>query len=79
VLCVVCAVLGVFAAAIVALPADPRLAVAGAIPLTSFAASAFTRPQTVTLLVLAVLATGPAACAIAVARARQLRRAGADR
>jgi hypothetical protein len=79
VLCVVFAVLGVFAAAIVALPADPRLAVAGATPLTSFAAGAFTRPQTVTLLVLAVLATGPAACAIAVARARRLRRAGADR
>ena len=69
--------LAVAAAGLVALPADPRLAVAGAVPVSSVVLGLLHRPH-VAFLVLALLAAGPAACAIAVTRTRQLRRAGAS-
>jgi hypothetical protein len=64
-------------AGLVALPADPRLAVAGAVPMSAQVLQVLQRPHGVTLWGLVLLATGPAACAAALARARRVRRAGA--
>jgi hypothetical protein len=66
--------LAVVAGALLALPADPRLAVAGAVPVSSEVLGLLHRPH-VAFLVLALLAAGPATCAITLARTRRLRRA----
>jgi hypothetical protein len=79
VLLLVLAALAVVAAAVVALPADPRLAVAGAVALSGTVVGVLHQPHVVTALVLALVATGPATCAIAFARTRQLRGAVARR
>jgi hypothetical protein len=67
-------VLLVVAFAVALLPTDPRLAIAGAVPLTNLAiAVVCINHQTSVVLWLALAAT-PAALVVAIARTRQLRR-----
>jgi hypothetical protein len=67
------AALGVTAYAALMLPADPRLAIAGAIPATALGLDRL--PHSPNLFPLLLIATAPAVLAIAVTRTRALRRA----
>jgi hypothetical protein len=55
------------------LPADPRLAIAGAVPVTALGLDRL--PHSPGLFALVLIATAPAVLAVAVTRTRALRRA----
>jgi hypothetical protein len=66
------AALLVVAFAVALLPTDPRIAIAGAVPLSNLAVAVWSSPPS--FAVLLGLGAAPAVLAIAVARTRQLRR-----
>jgi hypothetical protein len=68
------AALATVAAAIVLLPTDPRLAIAGAVPLSDLGIGVLGHPGAASPVLLAVLATAPATCALAVVRTHRLQR-----
>jgi hypothetical protein len=71
-LLVALAALLVVAFAVALLPTDPRIAIAGAVPLSNLAVAVWSSPPS--FAVLLGLGAAPAVLAIAVARTRQLRR-----
>jgi hypothetical protein len=66
------AALATGAAAIALLPTDPRLAIAGAVPLSDLGIGVLGHPGATSPILLAVLAAAPATCALAAVRTRQL-------
>jgi hypothetical protein len=71
---VVLAVVGVVATGLALLPTDPRMAIAGAVPVSSVALAAATVHHDGSAIVALAAAAAPAAVAVAVARTRRLRR-----
>ena len=61
-------------AAAAMLPTDPRLAIAGALPVTCLGLAVAGHPGTSTVGVAVLIATAPAVLAVAVTRTRRLRR-----
>jgi hypothetical protein len=59
--------------AVLLLPTDPRLAIAGAVPLSTLAIGVMTAHHETTPLLWLALASAPAAVVVAVARTLQLR------
>jgi hypothetical protein len=70
-------VLLVMAFAVALLPTDPRLAIAGAVPLTNLAIAVICINHQASVLLWLALATAPAALVVAIGRTRQLRRRSA--
>jgi hypothetical protein len=70
-------VLAVVAFAVALLPTDPRLAIAGAVPLTNLAIAVICINHQTSALLWIALATAPAALLVAIARTHQLRRRSA--
>jgi len=71
---VVLAALVVVTAALALLPTDPRMAIAGAVPVSSVALAAASVHHDGSAIVVLAVAAAPAAVAVAVGRTRRLRR-----
>jgi hypothetical protein len=74
---VVLGVLALMAFAVVLLPTDPRLAIAGAVPLTNLAIAVVCINQQTSVALWLALATAPGALVVAIGRTHQLRRRSA--